>query len=142
MDSKANGWIYDHTRKGTDLDSIWRNNLPGCVQRGKHNLKFRLFLQSDIHPTTTYTGPEAESLFDKIGELKWLRNSTEFVSRFESAGQYMIGASFCSAYHLGDGYVGTANYTLEKVLIDEQLDELRVGFNWVGNVGCKKTFTE
>lgn len=50
----------------------------------------------------------------------------------------MIGPKFCSAYHLGDGYVGTAGHCFDK---ESRLDELRVVFNWVGDVVGKNTFT-
>ena len=134
-------WSYDPTQKGTDLNSIWRDNLPACVQYDKNNLK-SCFCDPVANPATAYVGPEAEHLRDKIDKLEWPKDTTEFVSRFDPAGQYMIGPSFCSAYHLGDGYVGTAGHVLDKASAKNQLGELRVVFNWVGDVKRKKTFTD
>ena len=87
-------------------------------------------------------GPEAERLHDMIDELDWPTDGTEFVSRFDLARQYMIGPSFASGYHLGDGCVATAGHVLEEALRGDRLGELRVVFNWVGDVGCKKIFTD
>lgn len=133
--------MYDPTHKQTDLDSVWRNNLADCVQHDKDSLK-DCFCNGVTNSATAYVGPKAESLSDKLDALEWPRDTTEFVSRFAPAGQYMIGPNFYSAYHLGDGYVGTAGHCLDKALVDNQLGELRVVFNWVGDVVRKKTFAE
>ena len=138
---EGNHWLYDPTRKGTDLNSIWRDNLPACVRYDRGNLK-SCFCDPVANPPTAYVGPEAEHLRDKIDRLEWPKDTTEFVSRFDLAGQYMIGPSFCSAYHLGDGYVATAGHVLNKTLTGNRLGELRVVFNWVGDVRCKKKFTD
>lgn len=137
----GSNWIYDPTLKETDLDLIWRNSLADCVRHDKDSLK-NCFCNSTTNPSTAYGGPETEALSDKIDALEWPSDTTEFVSRFTPAGQYMIGPKFCSAYHLGDGYVGTAGHCLDKALVDSHLGELRVIFNWVGDVVGKKTFTE
>ena len=137
----GSNWIYDSTLKETDLDSIWGNNLADCVRHDKDSLK-NCFCNSVTNPSTAYVGPEAEALSDKIDALEWPRDTTEFFSHFAPAGQYMIGPKFCSAYHIGDGYMGTAGHCLHKALIDGQLGTLRVVFNWVGEVVSKKTFTE
>ena len=134
-------WSYDPTRKRTDLDSIWRDNLPSCVRYDRENLK-SCFCDPVANSATVYVGPEAEHLRDKIDELEWPKDTTEFVGRFDPAGQYMIGPSFSSAYHLGDGYVATAGHVLDKALTGNHLNELRVVFNWVGDVKCKKKFTD
>ena len=137
----GNGWSYDPTQKETDLYSIWRRNLSDCIQHDKDSLK-DCFCSVDTNPATAYSGPKADSLSGKIDALEWPSNATEFVSRFTPAGQYMIGPKFYSAYHLGDGYVGTTGHCLDKALIDCELGELRVIFNWLGDVVSKKTFTE
>ena len=134
-------WVYDPTGKRTDLDSIWRDNLPACVRYDKDNLK-SCFCDPVANPDMAYVGPEAEHLRDKIDELEWPKDTTEFISRFEPAGQYMIGPSFCSAYHLGEGYVATAGHVLDAALTENQLGELRVVFNWVGNVKQRKTLPD
>lgn len=134
-------WLYDPTHRETDLKSIWNNNLPECVQHDKEALK-DCFCNPATNPATAYTGSEAGALLDKINALEWPSDTTDFVSRFRPSGQYMIGPRFCSAYHIGDGYVGTAGHVLDKALIGNQLGELRVVFNWVGDVGRKKAFTE
>lgn len=132
-----NVWSCDPTQGKTNLQSIWRSNLAGCVQHDKESLR-DCFCNNRKHPATAYVGPEADTLPDKINALEWPRNTTELVSRFAPASQYMIGPRFCSAYHLGDGYVGTAGHCFDR---ESQLDELRVVFNWVGDVVGKKTFT-
>ena len=137
----GNVWLYDPTHKETDLKSIWSNDLPECVQYDKDSLK-NCFCNHATKQATAYVGPEAGVLLGKINRLEWPSDTTKFVSRFGPAGQFMIGPRYCSAYHLGDGYVGTAGHVLDKILIGNMLDELRVIFNWVGNVGCKKIFTE
>ena len=137
----GSNWSYDPPRKETDLDSIWGNNLADCVRHDKDSLK-NCFCSSATNPSTAYVGPEAEPLSDKIDALEWPSDKTEFFSRFVPAGQYMIGPRFCSAYHVGDGYVGTAGHCLHKALVGGQLGELRVVFNWVGGVVSKKTFTK
>ena len=134
----GNVWSYDPTHRKTDLKSIWQGNLASCVQHDKASLR-DCFCNSTTHPTTAYVGPEAIALPDNIDALEWPSNKTELVSRFAPASQYMIGPKFCSAYHLGDGYVGTAGHCFDT---DGQLGELRVVFNWVGDVASKKTFTE
>ena len=134
-------WYYDPRNKKRDLNSIWRESLPKCVQHDENHLK-GCFCNPATNPDTAYIGTEAEYLLDKMNELEWPKDTTDFVSRFEPAGQYMIGPRFCSAYHLGDGYVGTAGHVLDQGLVDDQLDEIRVVFNWVGNVACKNVFTE
>lgn len=134
-------WCFDPTYKETDLKSIWRNDLPDCVHYDRNCLK-DCFCNAATNPATAFVGPEANVLRNKLDHLEWPRDTTEFVSRFEPAGQYMIGPKFCSAYHLGDGFVGTAGHCLDKVLVDGQLGELRVVFNWVGDVVSKKTFPE
>ena len=134
-------WLYDPTLKETDLNSIWRNNLADSVRHDKESLK-TCFCNRITNPTTAYVGREAEALSDKIDTLEWPTDTTEFVSHFVPASQYMIGPKFCSAYHLGDGYVGTAGHCLDKALVDSQSGELRVVFNWVGDVVSKKTFTK
>ena len=134
-------WLYDPTNKGTDLDSIWRDNLPACVRHDRNNVR-SCFCDHVTNPTTAFVGPENEYVRDKIDQLEWPRDTTEFVSRFDLAGQYMIGPSFCSAYHLGDGNVATAGHVLDKALTEDRLGELRVVFNWVGDVKCKNTFTD
>ena len=87
-------------------------------------------------------GPEAGHLGEMVDQLEWPDDGTEFVSRFEPAGQYMIGPSFASAYHLGGGYIGTAGHVLDEALSENRLEELRVVFNWVGDVERKKIFTD
>ena len=134
-------WVYDPTGKRTDLDSIWRDNLPACVQHDRDNLK-GCFCDPVANPATAYIGPEAEHLQERMNRLEWPKDTTEFVGRFEPASQYMIGPSFFSAYHLGDGYVGTAGHVLDRALTSDRLGELRVVFNWVGDVKSKKTFTD
>lgn len=134
----GNVWTYDPTNKKTDLQSIWQSNLPNCVQHDKASLR-NCFCNNTTHPTTAYVGPEADALPDKLDALEWPIDTTELVSHFTPASQYMIGPNFCSAYHLGDGYVGTAGHCFDK---DGQLGDLRVVFNWVGDVVSKKTFTE
>lgn len=136
----GNNWSYDPTKKYTDLGSIWRNNLSDCVQHDRDRLR-ACFCNAAAKPTTAYTGPEAGTLPAKMDSLEWPSNTTEFVSRFAPAGQYVIGPEFCSAYHLGDGYVGTAGHCLNKALVNSELGELRVVFNWLGDVVSKKTFT-
>ena len=138
---RGKDWSYDSTRKRTDLYSIWRDNLPACIRQDRDNLK-TCFCDPVANPATAYIGPETEHLRDKIDRLEWPKDTTEFVSRFDLASQYMIGSRFCSAYHLGEGYVGTAGHVLDKALIGNQLGELRVVFNWVGDVKEKKTFTD
>ena len=133
-------WCFDPTHIETDLKSIWRNDLPDCVQYDRNCLK-DCFCNAATNPATAYVGTKANVLRNKLDHLEWPRDTTEFVSRFEPAGQYMIGPKFCSAYHLGDGFVGTAGHCLDKVLVDGQLGELRVVFNWVGDVRSKRTFT-
>lgn len=137
----GNKWVYDPTHKETDLYSIWRNNLSDSVHHDKEFLE-NSFCNPITNPTTAYVGPETEALTAKIESLEWPRDTTDFVSRFALAGQYMIGPLFCSAYHLGDGYVGTAGHCLENAILDGRLCELRVVFNYVGNVARKKTFTD
>lgn len=132
--------MYDSTHKETDLSSIWRNNIAVCVQHDKDSLR-NCFCNCATDPATAYIGPEAESLCDKMDALEWPSDATELASRFAPAGQYMIGPKFCSAYHLGDGYVGTAGHCLDKALVNNQLGELSVVFNWLGDVVSKK-FTE
>ena len=134
-------WYFDPTYTETDLKSIWRNDLPDCVQYDRNSLK-DCFCNAATNPATAYVGPKANVLRNKLDHLEWPRDTTEFVSRFEPAGQYMIGPRFCSAYHLGDGFVGTAGHCLDRVLVDGQLGELRVVFNWAGDVVSKKTFPE
>ena len=136
----GNEWSYNPTHKETDLDSVWRNNLSDCVQHDKDSLK-ECFCNVTTNPTTAYVGPEAQTLPDKLDALEWPSNTTEFVSRFAPAGQHIIGPQFCSGYHLGDGYVGTAGHCLEKALVDHGVGELKVVFNWLGDVVNKKTFT-
>lgn len=133
-----NVWTYDPTHREIDLQSIWQSNIADCVQHDKSTLR-NCFCNNTTHPTTAYVGPEADDLPDKIDALEWPIDTTELVSRFAPAGQYMIGPKFCSAYHLGDGYVGTVGHCFDK---NSHLDELRVIFNWVGDVLGKKTFTE
>ena len=77
-----------------------------------------------------------------MNTLEWPGDTTEITSRFPIASQYMIGPKFCSAYHLGDGYVGTAGHCLDKGLFDFQFFELRVVFNWIGSVTSKRIFTD
>ena len=137
----GNRWSYDPTHKGVDLNSIWRDNLSDCVQHDKDSMR-NCFCNATTNPSTAYVGPEAESLPDKIDGLEWPSNTTDFVSRFAPGGQYVIGPQFCSAYHLGDGYVGTAGHCLDKALSRGQLGELSVVFNWLGDVVSKKTFAE
>lgn len=137
----GHSWVYDPSRKQTDLNSIWRNNLADCVQYDKDSLG-HCFCNSFTSPATAYVGSEAETLSDKMDALEWPSGTTEFVSRFAPAGQYIIGPKFCSAYHLGHGYVGTAGHCLDKALLDSQLEELRVVFNWLDDVVSKKTFSE
>lgn len=137
----GDSWVYDPTHKQTDLNSIWRNNLADSVQHDKDSLR-NWFCNSTTNPATAYVGPEAKDLSDKIDALEWPKDTTEFVSRFAPAGQFMTGPKFCSAYHLGDGYVGTAGHCLDKALVESQLGELRVIFNWAGDVVNKKIFTE
>ncbi len=133
-------WSYDPAHKGSDLRSIWRNDLPGCVQYDKKSLK-DCFCNATTNPDTAYVGPEAEVLSERMNHLEWPSDTTELVSRFAPASQYMIGPKFCSAYHLGDGYVGTAGHCLDKLLANGQLEEMRVVFGWSGDVVSKKTFT-
>ena len=137
----AKDWVYDPTGKMTDLDSIWRDNLSASVRHDRSTLR-SCFCDRVANPATAYIGPEAEHLREKIGELEWPIDTTEFVSRFDVAGQYMIGPSFCSAYHLGEGYVATAGHVLDKALTEDRLGELSVVFNWVGDVKYKKIFTD
>ena len=120
------------------MQSIWRSNLPDCVQHDKASLR-NCFCNNATHPATAYVGSEADALPDRIDALEWPSNKTELISRFPPASQYMIGPKFCSAYHLGDGYVGTAGHFFDK---NSHLGELRVIFNWVGDVVSKKTFTD
>ena len=134
-------WVYDPTYKRTDLDSIWRDNLPACIRYDSDNLKSSL-CNPAIHPPTAYVGLDAQRLRDQLDELEWPKDNTEFVSRFDLASQYMIGPSFGSGYHLGDGYVATAGHVLDKALTGDRLGELRVVFNWVGDVKHKKIFTD
>ena len=139
--SVGDHWVYDTAGKRTDLDSIWRDNLPTCVQHDRDNLR-SCFCDPVANPITAYVGQDAEHIREKINKLEWPKYATEFVSRFEPAGQYMIGPSFCSAYHLGEGYLATAGHVLDKALIGNRLGELRVVFNWVGDVDSKRTFTD
>ena len=111
------------------------------MQHDKDSLR-NCFCNSATNPITAYVGPGAEALTDKIDALEWPRHTTELVSRFAPASQYMIGPIFSSAYHLGEGYVGTAGHCLDKALVDYQLSKLRVVFNWVGDVVSKKSFTD
>ena len=99
------------------------------------------FCDSTANPSTAYVGPEADVLSSKLDTLEWPSDTTEFVSRFPLADQHIIGPKFCSAYHLGDGYVGTAGHCLDSALVNGQLDELRVVFGWVGDVVSKRVFT-
>lgn len=133
--------MYDPTNKQTDLKSIWRSNLTDCVQHDKDALK-NCFCNATTNPTTAYIGPKAGAIPAIIDRLEWPTHTTEFVSHFTPAVQYVIGPKFCSAYHLDDGYVGTAGHCLDEALVHSQLRELRVVFNWVGDVMSKKTFTE
>lgn len=137
----GNIWLYDPTHKQTDLNSVWNNNLPECIQHDKDALK-DCFCDPVTNPATAHAGSEAGTLLDTISALEWPSDTTEFVSRFRASGQYMVGPRFCSAYHIGDGYVGTAGHVLDKALTGNQLGKLRVIFNWVGDVGGKKAFTE
>ena len=136
----GNDWFYDPTRKGTDLNSIWRDKLPACIRHDRNSLK-SCFCDTVANPATAYNGPEAAYLRTKIDKLEWPKDTTEFVSRFQPAGQHMIGPRFASGYHLGEGYVATAGHVLDKALTGNQLGELRVVFNWVGDVTWKKIFT-
>ena len=131
--------MYDPSLRRTDLSSIWRDHLANCLQHDKDSLK-RCFCSTDTDSATAYTGPEATSLSDNIDSLEWPCDATELISRFPPSGQYMIGPKFCSAYHLGNGYMGTAGHCLDEVLINNQLSELRVVFNWAGS-DVSKTFT-
>ena len=79
---------------------------------------------------------------EKIERLEWPDDGTEFVGRFEAAGQYMIGPGFSSAYHLSEGYVGTAGHVLDRALTGNRLGELRAVFKWIGDVRHKRTFTD
>ena len=133
-------WLYDPSQKGTDLDFVWRNNLPDCIRHDKDSLR-NCFCNSSTNPDTAYVGPEADALSRKLDALEWPSDTTEFVSRFPLSCQYIIGPNFSSAYHLGDGYVGTAGHCLDSALVNGQLDELRVVFGWVGDVVSKKIFT-
>ena len=110
------------------------------MRHDKDSLK-SCFCDSTTNPSTAYVGPEAEVLSNRIHALEWPSDTTEFISRFSLAGQYLIGPSFCSAYHLGDGFVGTAGHCLDSALVNGRLDELRVVFGWVGDVVSKKVFT-
>ena len=134
-------WLYDPTCKRTDLNSIWQDNLPMCVRHDRNNLR-GCFCDRVANPATAYVGPEAEYVREKIDQLEWPRETTQFISRFDMAGQYMVGPSFSSAYHLGEGYVATAGHVLDKALTEDRLGELRVVFNWVGDVKRKKIFTD
>ncbi len=137
----GDSWEYDPTYTNTDLGSIWRSNFADCVQHDKHSLK-NCFCNSTTNPATAYVGPKAGTLSDKMDTLEWPMDTTELGRRFATASQYMIGPKFSSAYHLGDGYVGTAGHCLDEELVDSNLGELRIVFNWVGDVVRKKTFTE
>lgn len=94
-----------------------------------------------MDPATAYTGPEAPSLSKSIEALEWPSDVTELIGRFPPSGQYMIGPKFCSAYHLGKGYMETVGHCLNEELTNNQLSELRVVFNWAGSV-ASKTFTD
>ena len=133
-------WVYDPSHRRTDLSSIWRDHLTNCLQYDKDSLK-RCFCNTATDPATAYTGPEAPSLSENLDALAWPSDTTELVSRFPMSGQYMIGPKFCSAYHLGNGYMGTAGHCLDEALKNNQLSELRVVFNWAGSV-ASRTFTE
>ena len=128
--------MYDPSLRRTDLSSIWRDHLAKCLQHDRDSLK-RCFCNHPTNPTTAYTGPEAPSLSNDIDALEWPSDATELISRFPPSGQYMIGPKFCSAYHLGNGYMGTAGHCLDEGLTNNQLRELRVVFNWVGSVASK-----
>ena len=134
-------WVYDPTGQRLDLQSIWRNNLAECVEHDKNAL-MDCFCNVATNPATAYLGPKAQALHDKMDTLEWPSETTEMISRFPTAGQYMIGPKFCSAYHLGGGYVGTAGHCLDEVLVHGQLGELRVVFNWIGSVTSKRMFTD
>ena len=133
-------WVYDPSLRRTDLSSIWRDHLANCLQHDKDSLK-RCFCNTATDPATAYTGPEAPSLFKHVDALEWPSDATELICRYPPSGQYMIGPKFCSAYHLGNGYMGTAGHCLDEALTNNQLSELRVVFNWAGSI-AGKTFTE
>ena len=133
-------WVYDPSLRQTDLSSIWRDHLANCLQHDRDSLK-SCFCNTATDPATAYTGPEAPSLSDNIDALEWPSDATELIGRFPPNGQYMIGPQFCSAYHLGNGYMGTAGHCLDEALSNNQLSELRVVFNWAGSV-VSKTFME
>ena len=128
--------MYDPSLRRTDLNSIWQDHLASCLQHDRDSLK-RCFCNTATDPATAYTGPEAPSLPNDIDALEWPSNATEFISRFPPSGQYMIGPKFCSAYHLGNGYMGTAGHCLDEALTENRLSELRVVFNGAGSVAIK-----
>ncbi|KAM0799843.1 hypothetical protein BDR22DRAFT_282933 [Usnea florida] len=132
-------WLYNPSLRRTDLNSIWRDHLAKCLQHDRDYLK-RCFCNTATDPPTAYTGPEAPSLSNDIDALEWPSDVTKLVGRFPPSGQYMIGPKFCSAYHLGNGYMGTAGHCLDGALTNNQLSELRVVFNWAGSV-ARKAFT-
>ena len=137
----GDSWEYDPTDTNTDLSSIWRNNLADCVQHDKHSLR-NCFCDGAKNPAPAYVGRNAGTLSDMMDALEWPMDTTELVSRFAPTSQYMIGPRFCSAYHLGDGYVGTAGHCLSQALVDSHLGELRAVYNWAGDVVRKKRFTK
>ena len=100
------------------------------------------FCNANTHPTTAYVGHEAEALPAKIDSLEWPSDTTELVSRFALSREYVIGPLYSSAYHLGDGYVGTAGHCLDGALMEHGLENLSVVFNWVGDVVSKSVFPE
>ena len=132
--------MYNPSLRRTDLSSIWRDHLANCLQHDRDSLT-RCFSKTATDPATAYTGPETLSLSKNLDALEWPSDTTELIGRFSPSGQYMIGPKFCSAYHLGDGYMGTAGHCLGEELINNQLSELRVVFNWTGSV-ASKTFTD
>ena len=114
--------------------------MANCLQHDRDSLK-RCFCNTATDPATAYTGPEAPSLSNDIDALEWPSDATKLIGRFPPSGQYMIGPKFCSAYHLGNGYMGTAGHCLDEALTNNQLSQLRVVFNWAGSV-ASKAFTE
>ncbi len=137
----GHSWEYDPIHTNTDLGSILRSNLADCVQHDKQSLK-NCFCDCTKNPATAYVGPKPGTVSDKIDALEWPMDTTELVSRFAPASQFMIGPKFCSAYHLGYGYVGTAGHCLDEALVYSHLRELKVVFNWVGDVVRKKRFAQ
>jgi hypothetical protein len=135
----GDNWTYEPTAKGlNNMETRYAKSLPLCIEYEKY-IYAHAFEESVSGPL----------VMEHIRSLDWPlactetdgKAATEYASRFPLGSQWIIGDRYASGYHLGSGYIGTAGHCLDDTLRENRLGDLKVVFNWAGDVMTKRVWT-